>query len=188
MRIPKGWTAVLVAVAALAARADDKDAEKKLDTPEKCVEAFKTALAKADAKEIFHAFSPATRKTFIAKGEKELKEIRENPDEKADVAKEMGVKPEDLDTMTAEQYVSWQVEHGMKESKIDIEKMKFTFLKKEDARAVAEMDDGSDKHKLVLIKTDGEWGIDEAETQKLESAPDDDDTEKDEGDEGSGKK
>ncbi len=160
--------AVLVLSAALAARAEDADKEAKLDTPEKCMEAYKASALKADGKGMWKCFSPATRKALAERAAAELKEVVANAEMKAEAAKDLGVKEEDLEKMTAEEFIVARLASSLKENKEEIEKAKIEVTKKEDERAIASIDEGKDhKEQLVLLKKDGEWGIDMEETQKL---------------------
>ncbi|MCC6740738.1 MAG: hypothetical protein IT452_16975 [Planctomycetia bacterium] len=160
--------AVLVLSSAMAVRAEDAPKEEKLDTPEKCMEAYKAAALKADAKGVWRCLSAATRKALSERAAEELKEILASDEAKEEAAKEMGVEVEALAKMTAEEFIVAKIGATMKEQKEEIEKTKFTILKKEDERAIAEVDEGKDHNeKLVLVKKDGEWGIDMEETQKL---------------------
>lgn len=160
--------AVLVLAAALGVGAEEAPKEEKLDTPEKCMEAYKAAALKADAKGVWRCLSAATRKVLAERAAEELKEVLASDEGKAEAAKELGVKEEDLAKMSAEEFMIAKVGATMRENKEDIEKTKFEIVKKEDERAIAEVDEGKEhKEKLVLVKKDGEWGIDMEETQKL---------------------
>ncbi len=160
--------AVLVLSAAVAARAEDAEKEAKLDTPEKCMETYKAAAIKADGKGMWRCFSPATRKALLDRAGAELKEVLANAEAKVEAAKDLGVKEEDLEKMTAEEFIIARLCSSLKESKDDIEKTTFAVVKKEDEKAVVAIDEGKDhKENLVLLKKDGEWGIDMEETQKL---------------------
>jgi hypothetical protein len=180
--------AVLVLSAAVAARAEDENKEAKLDTPEKCMETYKAAAIKADGKGMWKCFSPATRKALVDRAAAELKEVIANAEAKAEAAKDLGVKEEDFEKMTAEEFIIARLCSSLKDSKEDIEKTTFAVVKKEDERAVVSIDEGKDhKENLVLLKKDGEWGIDMEETQKQGHDHDHDDDEGDE-EEGEGSK
>lgn len=174
--------AVLILSAAVAARAEDANKEEKLDTPEKCMETYKAAAMKADGKGMWKCFSPATRKALVDRAAAELKEVLANAEAKAEAAKDLGVKEEDFEKMTAEEFIIARLCSSLKESKEDIEKTKFEIKKKDDERAVVVVDEGKEhKENLVLLKKDGEWGIDMEETQKLGHDHSDDEGDEDEG-------
>lgn len=175
---------VLVLSAAVAVRAEEEPKEAKLDTPEKCMEAYKAAALKGDAKGVWKCLSAATRKALAERAGEELKEVLASDEAKAEAAKELGVTEEVLAKMSAEEFMVAKIGVTMKEQKESIEKTKFEIVKKEDERAIAEVDEGKEhKERLVLVKKDGEWGVDMEETQKLGH-----DHEEEGGEEGEGSK
>ncbi|MCE9580917.1 MAG: hypothetical protein K8T20_00215 [Planctomycetes bacterium] len=169
----------------LVARADDD--KKKMDTPEKCLEAYKAAAVKSDGKGMMECFSAASRKKLVEHAADELKDIQATPDATKEAAEALGVKAEDLAKMTAEDYIAVKLSAMTKKDKETIEKTKFEVAKTDGDKAIATIDEGKKhKEKMVLVKKDGVWGIDLEETQKLDEG---DEGGEDEGEEeGSGSK
>ena len=171
MRKLAAFSMAFALASVLAVRADDeKEKDKKLDTPEKCLEAYKKAALAADGKSMMKCFSPATKKALIAEAEKALKQAKESAEGKAETAKNLGVTAEQFDAMTPEDFMAAQMAAGAREDNEQAEKTTFAVVKTDGDRSVATVDEGKGKkEKIVLLKTDGEWGMDMEESEKLKN-------------------